>query len=331
MERKINSVLTTVSYSLKNFEALRQIFQPAEIVRLDQDDEAGIAEALERADVAVLSSDLDQRFLDAPRLEWIHCDHAGLNASAVPELFKRTDLIVTGSAGRNAAALAQHAMFFALSLAYEAPRLIDTQRQRKWNSLADYEDGLCLWGKTIGVVGYGNTGRELARLAKAFGMRVLVYGRHPDDADSTIVDEYLDAGEAGSLDRLLAASDFVVLTIRLTDDTYHLIGEHELATMKRSAYLINLARGPVVDEPVLAAALAAGEIRGAGLDVFEQEPLPPDAVIWDAPHTIFTSHTTLRLPDATERSLRTIEENRRRFLAGEPMLNALTPDDVFSH
>ena len=327
----INAVLTTVSYQIEGVRELRQIFEEAEFIRLDNRDEAGIARALKRVDVAVLAGDLDGRYLDAPNLRWIHCDHAGLNRSAVPELFERDDLVVTGSAGRNAAALAQHAMFFALALAYEAPRLIHSQEQHRWNSLADYSDGLCLWGKTLGIVGYGNTGKALARLAKAFGMRVIAYGRHPEDAEPEIVDQYRDAADEGGLGGLLTASDFVVLTIRMTDDTYHLIGERELNMMKSSAYLINLARGSVVDEQALGSALAHEVIKGAGLDVFEQEPLPQGAPIWDAPHTIFTSHTTLRLPDATSRSLAIIRENRRRFLAGEPMLNALRLSDVYSH
>jgi phosphoglycerate dehydrogenase-like enzyme len=116
----------------------------------------------------------------------------------------------------------------------------------------------------------------------------------------------------------------------MTDSTYHLIGERELAQMKPSAYLVNLARGPVVDTDALIAALRDGVIAGAGLDVFEQEPLPADAAIWDAPNVIITPHMTAEVPDLAARSLDIIEENVRRYKAGLPMLNRLVPSDVYS-
>jgi phosphoglycerate dehydrogenase-like enzyme len=326
--RSISSVLATVRYSGRNLERLIECLAPAEVIHLAPEDDSGIREALSEVDVAVLAADLDERFFEAPKLRWVHCDHAGLNGSARPEVFER-GLLVTGSAGRAAPALAQHAFFLALSLVYDSSGLLEMQRRHVWRGLADYSDRRGLWGKTIGVVGFGSTGTEVAALAHAFGMRVLGYRKTRDKPEPFVERMYAaDAGEG--VEELLGQSDVVVLCIRLTDGTYHLIGERELRLMKPSAYLINLARGPVVDEAALVVALRAGTIAGAGLDVFEREPLPVDAPIWDAPHTVITPHVTAEMPDLAARSLDIIEENVRRYRADEPLLNLLAPEDVYT-
>ncbi|OLT07739.1 hypothetical protein BJF90_13815 [Pseudonocardia sp. CNS-004] len=195
--------------------------------------------------------------------------------------------------------------------------------------LPDYDDRRALWGKTLGVVGLGHTGAEVALLGRAFGMRVLAYRRSA--GESPVPVDRLYRREAGdSLDELLGESDLVVLATKLTDETHHLIGARELGIMKPSAYLVNMARGGVVDEQALVAALEAGEIAGAGLDVFEQEPLPLSAPIWSAPNVVITPHATPAVPDKLDRSLGVVAENVRRFRAGEPMLNKLEPTDVYT-
>ena len=328
--REITSVLTTVSYEGKHLERLRDIFAPAPVIQLADDDNAGIAQALAVTDVAVLRADLDERFAHAPHLAWIHCDHAGLNGSAKPWVIERTDLTVTASAGRAAPALAQHAFFFALGLIYDAPGLVRIKNEHKWRGLPGYEDRRGLYGKTLGVIGLGHTGLEIARLGKAMGMTVLGYGRGSAQAATPELDGYFDGGAGASIDTILAESDVLILCIRLTDSTFHMIGERELSMMKPTAYLVNMARGAVVDEAALVAALHAGTIAGAGLDVFEQEPLPADAPIWDAPNTIMTHHVTAEMPDLTARSLDIIAENVRRYRAGEDLLNRLVPSDVYT-
>lgn len=324
----IRAVLATVPYTGWHLAELRAAFDGAEFVHADWRDDAAIAEALTYVDVAVLKADLDARFLTAPKLKWVHCDHSGLNRSALPEVFER-GLMVTGSAGRAAPALAHHAFFFILSLVYEGPALYDEQRQHSWRGLPSYRDLRGVYGKTLGVVGLGHTGAEVAALAKAFGMRVLGYGKRAD-VEPPNLDRYYSAEAGDGLDGLLSESDFVVLTVRLTDRTRGMIGEPELTIMKPTARLINLARGPVVDEAALVTALHDGTIAGAGLDVFEQEPLPADAAVWDAPNTVLTPHVTAEMPDLTARSLEIISENARRYRAGHPLLNLLTPDDVYT-
>ncbi|WP_274651296.1 D-2-hydroxyacid dehydrogenase [Paenibacillus humicola] len=325
--RSINVVLTTVRYEDKHWERLRQAFEPAEIIRLLQDDSPGIAAALERADAAVLSGDLDERFLNAPQLRWVHCDHAGLNKCAWPELFDR-GLQVTSSAGRSAPVLAEHALFFMLALAYRYPEFLDAQRARRWG-IPEQDKLRGLYGRTVGIAGMGHIGTELAVRAKAMGMRVLGYRRSAGTPPSG-VDRLFFQERGEGLEDMLPECDFVVLALPLSNATHHLIGERELALMKPSACIINMARGAVVDEAALLSALRAGKLGGAGLDTFSQEPLPPDSPLWDAPRTLITPHTTPQVPDRTGRSLDIICENVRRYREELPLLNALRPEDVYT-
>jgi len=323
----IDYVLATVPYQGEHLEKLRAAFAPSEVHFLRRNDAEGIAAALERADVAVLAGDLDERFLRAPRLRWIHCDHAGLNKSARPEVFEK-GLLVTSSAGRSSPVLAEHAILFMLALAYHFADFLDAQRNHRWG-IPGQDELRGLYGRTIGIVGLGSTGSDLAVRAKALGMHVLGYRRSASPPPEG-VDRLYSVAAGDTLDDLLRQSDFVVLAVPLSDATHHLISQHELALMKPGAYLVNMARGPVIDEAALLDALHSGHLGGAGLDTFAQEPLPPDSPLWDAPRTLITPHTTPQVPDRTGRSLDIITENVRRYCAGEPLLNLLRPEDVYT-
>lgn len=325
----IRSVLSTVPFTPAELEQLREAVAPASFHHVASDDADGIAEALTRVDVAVLEGDLDERFVRAPHLRWVHCDHSGLTRSALPEVFER-GLLVTGSAGRSAQALAQHGFYFALTLTYEAKALFAMQDARTWRGIPGYIDKLGLWGKTLGIVGFGHTGREMAKLGRAFGMRVVVHRRRDEPAPE-YVDRMLSSDRGETVDALVDEADVIMLATQLTDETYHLFSRERLARMRPSAFLINLARGPVIDEDALAQALRDGVIAGAGLDVFRTEPLPETSPLWGLDNVVITPHMTPRLPDKTQRSIDMITENVRRYRAGEPMLNALTDRDTFTH
>jgi phosphoglycerate dehydrogenase-like enzyme len=323
----IRFVLTTVYYNEENYKKLAEAFAPATVVRFRRDDHEGIQEALKTADVAVLGGDLDERFLQAPLLKWIHCDHAGLNRSARPEIFER-GLIVTSSAGRSAPALAEHAMFFMLALAYQYPKFLEAQQAHRWG-VPGQNDLRGLYGRTVGIIGLGHTGSELAVRAKAMGMNVLGYRR--SSAPPPLGVDRLYCGENGdTIDELLMNSDFIVLAVPLNNATHHMIGRRELSLMKPTAYLVNMARGAVIDEQALTEVLYAGQIGGAGLDTFKTEPLPADSPLWDAPNTLITPHTTPQVPDRTGRSIDIIKENIRRYRAGEPLQNQLRANDVYT-
>jgi phosphoglycerate dehydrogenase-like enzyme len=198
-----------------------------------------------------------------------------------------------------------------------------------WRGIPGYTEKLGLPGRTLGIVGLGNTGMEMAALGKAFKMKVVAYTRSVPTSAAN-VDTLLAAERGDSLDPLLAESDVVMLATQLTDTTYHMFSTAQFARMKRSAFIINMARGPVIDEAALLEALRSGRIAGAGLDVFAEEPLPADSPLWDAPNLIVTPHATPALPDRTQRSIDMIVANIARYRAGEPMLNAISRDDVFT-
>lgn len=326
--REIRTVLCTLGFSADEIDHVRRAFEPAEFIHCSPKDHETIAAVLQRADVAILAGDLDERHISAPHLEWVHCDHSGLTRSARPEVFEK-GLVVTGSAGRSAAALAQHGFYFALALTFDSRRLLANQLAHVWRGIPDYDKKLGLSGKTLGIVGLGHTGREMARLGKAFQMNVVAFTRSVPPANPN-VDRCWCVERGETLDALIDVSDVIMLATQLTDETFHMFSHPQFKRMRNSAFIINMARGLVIDEAALIDALRTGEIAGAGLDVFGQEPLPVDAPIWDAPNVIITPHQTPALPDRTKRSIEMIAENARRYRAGQPMLNALGKNDIFT-
>lgn len=324
----IGKVLCTLPFSDEELRMVERIFAPSEVIFCSDDDDATIRKALEEVDVAVVAGDIDDRFLAAPNLKWVHCGHSGLAKSARPEVFDR-GLLVTGSAGRSAAALAQHAFYFALALTFDAKRLFECQANHVWRGIPGYEDKLGLAGKTLGIVGFGHTGREMAALGKAFQMKVVAYNRSAR-AEADNVDQMLCAEWGDDINQLIDASDVIMLATQLTDQTYHLFSTEEFKRMRDSAFIINMARGPVIDEAALVAALETGEIAGAGLDVFAEEPLPESSPLWDTPNVIITPHQTPKLPDRTQRMIDTLAENVHRYRSGSPLLNTLSRSDVYT-
>ncbi|KAA9089101.1 D-2-hydroxyacid dehydrogenase [Microbacterium radiodurans] len=327
-DRDIRSVLITLPFPADELAQLEAAFAPADVIVTRPNDAAAIERALQHVDVAVHVWELDDRFLRAPLLRWVHCDRAGLARSARPEVFEK-GLIVTGSAGRSAPALAQHAFFFALGLAFDARALAEKQSRHEWGGIPGYHDRLALHGQTLGVVGLGSTGREIARLARAFGMRTIGYTRSANVPEG-LVDQLLVAQSGDDIMDLIPRSDVIMIAAPLTDETFHLFDAHRIGAMKPSATLINVARGQIVDHDALFRALTTHQIAGAGLDVTHPEPLPPESPLWDLPNVIITPHVSPKLADRTQRSVDIIVENVRRYRAGRPMLNQLRPEDRFS-
>ncbi|MDF2958669.1 MAG: 2-hydroxyacid dehydrogenase [Paenibacillus sp.] len=325
--REIKTVMATVAFEGAHLQRLKEAFAPANVILVDRRDEDGVSEALKEADVAVLHGDLDERFFNAPRLRWVHCDHAGLNKTARPEVFEK-GLLVTSSAGRSGPVLAEHVMFFSLALTYKFPSFYQAQQDHQWG-IPGQDQLRGLYGKTMGILGLGNTGKELAVRAKAFGMQVLGYRRSITPPPPG-VDRLFCSDRGDTLDDLLRESDVVALVLPLSDATHHLIGKRELELMKPSAYVVNLARGAVIDESALLEALQSGTIAGAGLDTFATEPLPADSPLWDAPNTLITPHCTPAVPDRIGRSLDIICHNVKAYRNGEPMLNLLTIKDIYT-
>ncbi|HEX2152333.1 MAG TPA: D-2-hydroxyacid dehydrogenase [Stellaceae bacterium] len=280
------------------------------------------AEALENrlpeADVLVISGLWHDALLErAPGLRYIQSIGAGTDQFPRDELARR-GIRLASARGVNARAVAEHAMSLILALSRRLPEARDNQARRIWRGmigdLARREDEL--GGKTLLVVGLGDIGGRLARLAKAFDMRVVGLRRDPA-AGAGAADAVHPMAGLGSL---LPEADFVALTCPLTPETEKLIDAAALGRMKRSAYLVNVARGRVVNEPALVEALSIGRIAGAALDVTAEEPLPPASPLWGMEHVLITPHTAGETRRYEDNVIEILRENLDRLWRGETEL-----------
>jgi phosphoglycerate dehydrogenase-like enzyme len=252
----------------------------------------------------------------APRLRWVQTSSAGVDTLIVTKLWQ-SEVILTNMSGIHAVPAREHVLGIILMFMKNAPLLFAHQKNRIWKQ--QLPDQLC--GKTLGVVGLGRIGEGIARAAKAFEMRVVATRRHATEHEPSPVADVIYP--ADKLAEMLGESDFVVVAAALTEETRKLIGERELRAMKPTAYLINIARGSIIDERSLTRALQEGWIAGAGLDVFENEPLPEDSELWTLPNVIITPHVSGIMPDYNARAMEVFCENLRRYLAGQPLLNVI--------
>lgn len=248
------------------------------------------------------------------RLEWVHSMWTGLEDVLFPELVE-SPVPLTNSRGVFARSLGEFALAGMLHFAKQIGQMKRQQAAGQWQPLEIEE----LHGHVLGIVGYGSIGRAAAERAKSFGMRIHVLRRHADRvAQDPLVDQIYVPTE---LDALMASSDYVLAAAPLTAETRGLIGARAIAAMKPGAVLLNLGRGPVVAEEPLVAALREGAIRGAVLDVFDQEPLPPDHPFWGMENVLLSPHTADRTATWLQEAMELFLENYRRFAAGEPLLN----------
>jgi phosphoglycerate dehydrogenase-like enzyme len=324
---EIGTALVTINYTGKYRAEIEKALQPSKVIWTAPGDTGKISEALKTANIALLDGDVTEQITrEGKNLKWIHCNHAGVNQSAKPEIFER-GIILSCSAGRSGPVLAEHVFYLLLSLVYVSRTVEEQQRAHVWRTI--YDDKRGLFGKTMGIIGLGFTGKEVAQRAKAFGMRVIAYDRAFDGPPAN-ADEFYSADKGETVEPLLAESDVVVLSCRLSDETYHLINERAFGLMKNTALLINMARGAVVDEGALAKALKDGTIAGAGSDVFTMEPLGADSPLWDLPNMVITPHCTPEMPDMPWNCVEIIKENISKFRAGEFLRNQQTARDVYT-
>ena len=251
-----------------------------------------------------------------PRLKWVQAWSAGVDSMKGSGIIE-AGVPTTTMAGANAAPVAEHAVMMMLMLAKNMKGFMENARQRKWRPTPDVDE---LGGRTLGIVGLGAIGSRLAALGRAFGMRVLAVRRSAVARQQQMdgVDELLPPSD---LPYLLAQSDYVALCVPLSAETQGMIGEAQLRAMKPKAFLINVARGEVVDERALVQALREGWIAGAGLDVFTNEPLEAESPLWDMHNVVTTSHRAGRTVRLEERQARMFEDNLERFLSGRPLLH----------
>lgn len=273
--------------------------------------------ALPEADAAVTGYPLSGELLArAPRLRWVQAMAAGVERFLTPEL-RAAQLTLTATKGPMGVLMAEHAVALMLALARDLPRFFDDQRERRWRRYPGERGPLTeLCDKTILILGIGTVGGELARICKlGFQMRVLGMSRtarpHPH------VDRGVDRADLPSA---LAEADIVSLSLPVTPSTKHIIDAAALAAMKQTALLINVARGQLIDELALIAALQRGRLGGVGLDAFAGEPLAPDSPLWSLPGVIVTPHTSAITDHLGDRFVAFWSENIRRFAEGKPLL-----------
>jgi phosphoglycerate dehydrogenase-like enzyme len=278
-------------------------------------DRERLAARIGEAEVLVISGLWDNAVLDrAKKLRYIQSIGAGTDQFDRDRLTAR-GIRLASARGVNYRAVAEHAMALMLALARRLPEARDNQRQHRWRGmigdLARREDEL--GGKTLLIVGLGQIGGRLAELAKAFDMRVVGVRRDPANGRGAA-----DAAHAMSdLMSLVPDSDFVALTCPLTQETENLLDAKVLALMKPSAYVVNAARGRVVDEAALVEALAAHRIAGAALDVTADEPLAADSALWDMDHVLVTPHTAGETRRYEDNVIEILRENLARLWRGE--------------
>lgn len=323
---RIKKVISTVWYNKENYHSLRNVFPEAEFVYVDFYDKDRLAKEARDADVAIVLGDVDNCLLGENTLKWIACDHAGLNGSAREEVFAK-NVIVTGAAGRSAPVLAEHAIYFMLQYCYHTKELLAAQEEGRWG-VPGSANWYGLYGRKAGIIGFGHTGKMLGDRLHALGMEVYAYNRSPIEGCDYLKKKVI-AKEGGSIDAVIKDCDFVILTLPLTDETYHMMNRDVFLKMKDDAFLVNMARGGIVNTEDLTWAIQEGIIGGAGLDVVEEDPLPPEHPLWRLPTVYITPHTTPQVPNRAARSIEIIRDNARRFEAGEPMLNRMTRRDQF--
>lgn len=256
----------------------------------------------------------------APNLRYVQCTFAGAGQQVREAELTEDELariLFASSVGVHATPLAEWSLFGLLALRKGLPRLQADARERRWNHYPTAE----LRGETLLVVGVGEIGAEVARLASAFGMRVLGIKRTPEPVP--FVDEIHPTVR---LDELAADADGIVLTLPLTDETVGLVSRRTIDVLKPNAIVVNVGRGPVVDEEALIDALRAGRIAGAALDVFATEPLPADSPLWELENVIVSPHTAALSIHENARIVELFCENLRRFLAGEELLSRIRTD-----
>lgn len=306
-------------YALRNLDSIRD---KANIFISNNEEEleehAPSAEIILSSGLTGKSVSLQAIWQRTNRLRWVHSLSAGVETLLFPELVE-SSIPVTNARGVFKRPLAEFAVLGMLYFYKRVRRLIESQRAHHWDSFL--VDGL--QGKVMGVVGYGEIGRECAILAKALGVKIYATRRNVErSAGDPILDR---AFHLEQLNEMLSEIDVLVAAAPLTPDTRHMISDRQFQAMKPSAIVINVGRGPVVDEEALIRALQDKQIAGAALDVFEKEPLPADSPLWDMENVLISPHCTdrTREPDWLDLAMQLFVENFHRYMGGRELLNVI--------
>jgi phosphoglycerate dehydrogenase-like enzyme len=282
------------------------------LVMIKDESELGRAAAAEVA-FGGINLDRARRLIAAtPKLRWFHTPAAGVDRLVEIPDFRERGIALTNNSGSYDIQIAEHVLAFVLAGAKRFHLYRDQQGKREWRDLEHDE----LREQTLVVFGAGSIGGEVARLASAIGMRVIAVRRRPGavpGAQNVVTPD--------ALGDVAAEADYLVVAAPLTPATRGAISRDVIGRMKKTAWIVNIARGPIIDEAALADALRDGRLGGAGLDTFAEEPLPAESPLWSLPNVVVTPHASNSSPRVRQRTLALFAENVRRFKAGEPLLN----------
>ncbi|WP_407673074.1 D-2-hydroxyacid dehydrogenase [Paenibacillus alkalitolerans] len=283
-------------------------------------DRAQWEQSLQEAEIVVgWRADAEDALLSPQaKMKWLQNWGAGVDHLPLQKLHEK-EVIITGASGVHPYPISETIFGMMLSLTRQIHIYIRNQMQKKWD-----HSGLKLemHGKTVGIVGVGSIGKETARIAKAFGMRVLGVRRSGEPVSDVDVMYTID-----QLLEMLPQCDYIVVTIPLTEQTRHMFGSREFEAMKRTAFFINIGRGGTVDTNALVNALRSGQLAGAGLDVFEEEPLPAEHPLWEMENVIVTPHTSGSTEHYHDRAMDIFITNLADYTSGkQPSLNRVEKD-----
>ncbi len=259
---------------------------------------------------------LKQIWSSARKVQWVHSLSAGVENTLFPELIA-SPVPITNARGVFKRSLGEFAISAMLFFAKDLRRMIRSQEAAVWDQF-DVEE---IHGRTLGIVGYGEIGRATAERAHALGMKIVALRRRPAlSAADPIVDKFYSIEDRAAM---MAVCDYVLAAAPLTDETRGLIGEKEFAAMKSNAVVINVGRGPVISEAALVKALQEKRIKGAGLDVFDKEPLPQDHPYWKLDNVLLSPHCADHTATWMEEAMEFFIANFERFVKGEPLENVV--------
>ncbi len=284
------------------------------VVSNDREKIAGLLDEIE----IVAGGGPYEPFVGGKNLRWVQQWGAGADWLERAPAAARADFVLTSVSGVHAIPISEHIFAFLLAFARQLPKAFRDQQKHEWHHHG-FGDVFELHGKTLLMVGVGAIGEQAARVGCAIGMRVMGVRRHPEQGADCVAEMYAPE----DLPELLPQADFVALTVPLTSETRGMIGEQELKAMKPSAYIVNIGRGGTIDQDALVQALREGWIAGAGLDVTDPEPLPPDSPLWEMPNVIITAHYSGLTPHYNERAIPIFLENLRRYVSGESLQNVV--------
>jgi D-2-hydroxyacid dehydrogenase (NADP+) len=272
-----------------------------------------VKHAMQNAHVAAgFPGDLAKLSLaDMPEMQWIHSFSAGVEKILTPEI-KTSDIMVSNSSGVHAIPIAEHVLGFILLHAKRFPQSLKNQAQKQWEPLEEITE---IRSRTVLVVGLGRIGTEIAKVCAGVGMRVIAADTVAKEQPEYIHTLYT----AGRLPEALSQADYVVFALPYTKETHHLFGVEKFRAMKRSSVIINIARGAVIHEQELIAALQEKIIAGAALDVTEQEPLQQESPLWEMENVVITPHHSSRTKERMDRTIDLFRDNIRAYMHGDAL------------